>query len=284
MKCNLCPKKCNVDRTINKGCCGESSTIKIAKYCLFDLEEPCISGKNGSGAIFFSGCSLRCVFCQNYDISSLHYGKEITPKELADIFKQLESMGAENINLISPTHFANGIIEALKIYKPSIPIVYNTHGYESLETLKKLMPYIDVFLPDLKYVDSTLSKKYSGCYDYFTVASKAIKFMRESKQDVFENGIIKQGVIIRHLILPLCTFDSIDALRWIKENLSNTKVSLMAQYTPYGKAKDFPEINRKITKREYEKVVNAYLDLELDGYVQDRESSGTKFIPSFNHN
>ncbi len=283
MNCNLCPKKCNIDRKFSKGCCGESDKIKIAKYCLFELEEPCISGKNGSGAIFFSGCSLGCVFCQNYEISSMHYGKEISTKELVNIFKELESMGAENINLISPTHFSSKIIEALKIYKPSIPIVYNTHGYESLETLKKLMPYIDVFLPDLKYVDNTLSKKYSGCADYFAVASKAIKFMRENKQDVFEDGMIKQGVIIRHLILPLCTYDSIDVLRWIKENLPNTKVSLMAQYTPFGKISDYPEINRKITKREYEKVVNAYLELELDGYVQDRDSSGEKFIPTFKH-
>ena len=281
MNCNLCPRKCNVDRNTKTGFCHQSNKVKVAKYCLFPFEEPCISGKAGSGAVFFSGCSLRCVFCQNYEISSLCQGKEIEISQLAQIFKQLESQGAENINLVNPTHFAYQIIEALKIYKPKIPIVYNTHGYEQIETLKALMPYVDVFLPDLKYMDSKISAKYSACNDYFEKTSKAIKFMREQKPDIFENGMQKQGLLIRHLILPLCTFDSINILHYIKENFPNTKVSLMAQYTPYGRAKEYKEINRKITKREYQKVVDEYLSLSLDGFVQDLSSSSTAYIPKW---
>ncbi len=281
MNCNLCPRKCNIDRDFSKGCCGESNEIKIAKYSLFMFEEPCISGEKGSGAIFFSGCSLKCVFCQNYEISSLDFGKTITPNQLADIFKELENMGAENINLVNPTHFVKGIIEALKVYKPNIPIVYNTHGYENVETLKDLSKYVDIFLPDLKYIDPMLSSKYSNCSDYFEKTSKALLCMRKLKEDKFENGMMKQGLIVRHLILPLCTYDSTKILEWLKENLPQTKVSLMAQYTPYAKASEYPEINRKITKREYEKVVSKYLELNLDGYVQERESSGTVYIPKW---
>ncbi len=281
MNCNLCPRRCNIDRNLGKGYCGESNEIKIAKYSLFMFEEPCISGEKGSGAIFFSGCSLKCVFCQNYDISSLDFGKTITPNKLAEIFKELEEMGAENINLVNPTHFVKGIIEALKIYKPNIPVVYNTHGYENIETLNEISKYVDVFLPDLKYIDPMLSSKYSKCGDYFEKTSKVLLAMRKLKEDKFENGMMKQGLIIRHLILPLCTYDSIKILEWIKQNLLQTKVSLMAQYTPYAKASNYPEINRKITKREYDKVVSKYLELNLDGYVQERDSSSTIYIPKW---
>lgn len=282
MICSLCPRKCNIDRTKSSGYCGESEDIKIAKYSLFMYEEPCISGEKGSGAIFFSGCSLKCVFCQNYDISSLDLGRTITPNKLASIFKELEDMGAENINLVNPTHFVKGIIEALRIYKPNIPVVYNTHGYENEETINEISKYVDVFLPDLKYIDEKLSLKYSKCKDYFEKTSKAILLMRKLKEDKFdENGMMKQGLIVRHLILPLCTYDSIKILEWIKDNLPQTKVSLMAQYTPYAKASEYPEINRKITKREYNKVVSKYLELDIDGYVQDRESSSTVYIPKW---
>ncbi len=281
MICNLCPRQCNVDRSQFKGFCGESEKIKIAKYCLFNFEEPLISGKNGSGAIFFCGCSLKCVFCQNYDISSLDKGKEITVYELAQIFKYLETNGAENINLVNPTHYVKQIIEALKIYRPSIPIVYNTHGYEKIETLKMLAPYIDVYLPDFKYFDNFCSKKYSNCSDYVDVVKAALKFMREQGQDIVSDGVMKKGMIVRHLIMPLMTDQSIAILNWIKRNLNDTLVSLMAQYTPYGRADQFKEINRKITKREYQKVVDAYIDLNLNGFVQDRESANVVYIPKW---
>ena len=278
-KCELCPRKCQVDRTNSLGFCGADEKIKIAKYSLFEFEEPCISGKGGSGAIFFSHCSLKCVFCQNYEISALGKGKEISISELADIFKELETIGADNINLVNPTHYVEQIIEAIKIYRPNIPIIYNTHGYENLKTLQKIEPYIDVYLPDFKYESSTLSFRYSKAKDYSEKTKQALLFMRNSKRDVFVNGMIKHGVIVRHLILPLCTNDSISVLEWVKQNMPHTKVSLMAQYTPYAKACEYKEINRKITKREYDKVLNKFLELGLDGYVQDLSSASEKYIP-----
>lgn len=281
MNCNLCPRKCNVNRSKSIGYCGQTSKIKIAKYCLFNYEEPCISGKGGSGAVFFSGCSLKCVFCQNYEISSLGKGKNITVKELAHIFKELEQKGADNINLVNPSHYVNQIIQALKIYKPNIPIIYNSHGYENETTIKKIAPFVDVFLPDFKYFNNATALKYSGSNNYVETAQNAIKLMRSLKPDVYKNGMIKQGIIIRHMIMPLLTNESIEILNYIKNNYKNTKVSLMAQYTPYAKAKDFKEINRPITKREYEKVVNCYINLNLDGYVQDRQSATTLYIPKW---
>ena len=269
MKCNLCPRKCGVNRELQRGFCGSKNQIKIAKHCLFDFEEPLISGQSGSGAIFFCGCSLKCVFCQNYEISSQNKGKDISVEELATIFKQLEDMGAININLVNPTHYAWQIIEALKIYRPKIPIVYNTHGYESLETLKMIDKYIDIYLPDFKYFDNKAANRYSNCSNYVDVVTLALKFMRKQKTDVIENGVMKQGMIIRHLIMPLMTDQSISILQWIKQNLPSTKVSLMSQYVPYGKACDHKEINRCITKREYNKVLSAYFDLGLDGFIQD---------------
>ena len=281
MKCLLCPKKCNIDRTTSVGACGAKNEIKIAKYAKFDYEEPCISGTMGSGAIFFSSCSLKCVFCQNYQISTLNNGKEISVQNLAEIFKELEKMGVHNINLVNPTHYVDKIIEAFNIYKPNIPVVYNSHGYENIETLEKIAPYIDVFLPDFKYFNNQTSLKYSKCNNYVEVAKSALKAMRQLKTDVIEDGILKQGVLIRHMILPLYTSESVEILEWIKTNLPNTKVSLMAQYTPYANACLYPEINRRITKREYQKVVNKYLELELDGYVQDMESATEVYIPKW---
>ncbi len=283
MNCFLCPRRCGKNRDVEQGYCCASSKIKIAKYALFEFEEPCISGKKGSGAIFFSHCTLGCVFCQNYEISSLKKGKEITEEELANIFKELENKGAENINLVNPTHYVLNIIKALKIYKPKIPIVYNTHGYESLQTLKMLKDYVDIFLPDFKYYSNTTAKKYSNVSDYVEVTKKALLYMRELKSDIYDGDMMKQGLLIRHMIMPLLTNESIDILTWIKNNLKDTKVSLMAQYTPYARASEFKEINRKITKREYTKVVDKYLELGLDGYVQDRESAKTLYIPSWDY-
>ncbi len=284
MLCNLCAKRCNKERTLEvaNGNCHMPLKLKIAHYELFMYEEPCISLNKGSGAIFFSGCNLDCVFCQNYEISTKCKGKFITINQLVDIFKELESMGAENINLVSPSHYALQIVEALKIYKPSIPVIYNTNAYENVETLNYVAPYVDVFLPDFKYCDNALAEKFSGAKNYYLVALNAIKAMRNLKPDFYApNGKILQGVIIRHMILPLCTNDSIKVLNCIKNEIPNTKVSLLSQYTPYARASEFKQINRKITKREYQKVLDCYINLGLDGYVQDLTSSSENFIPKF---
>ena len=284
MICNICAKKCNAERTNTKACgkCGMSETLKIAHYQLFLNEEPCISLNKGSGAIFFSGCNLKCVFCQNYDISTLNKGKTITIQELANIFKELEDSGAENINLVSPTHFALQIVEALKIYKPKIPVIYNTNAYENIQTIEYVANYVDVFLPDFKYCDEGISKMFSDVADYYCVALKAIKKMRELKSDIYStNGKILQGVIIRHMVLPLCVGDSINVLQTIAKEIPKTKVSLLAQYTPYGKACEYKNINRKITKREYSLVLDEFKSLGLDGYTQELSSAKTEYIPNF---
>lgn len=283
MICNLCARKCNAERTDQKACgiCQMPSLLKIAHYQLFENEEPCISINKGSGAIFFSGCNLKCIFCQNYDISTLNKGKIITVNELVDIFKELEDLGAENINLVSPTHYALQIVEALKIYKPKVPIIYNTNAYENVETIEYVAKYVDVFLPDFKYCDNNLGKMFSGVEDYYTVALKAIKKMRELKPDIYANGKILQGVIIRHMVLPLCTSDSCKVLQTIATEIPNTKVSLLAQYTPFGKACQNKNINRKITKREYDIVLAEYQRLGLDGYIQELSSAKTDYIPKF---
>lgn len=286
MLCNLCAKKCNKKRddAFGEGNCHMPLKIKIAHYELFLYEEPCISLNKGSGAIFFSGCNLDCVFCQNYEISTECKGKFITTNELVEIIKELENKGAENINFVSPTHYALQIVEALKIYKPKVPVIYNTNAYENIETIKFVAPYVDVFLPDFKYYSNELSLRFSGADNYFDVALNAIKVMRELKKDVYDvNGKILQGVIIRHMVLPLCTDDSIKILQTIKEHFANTKVSLLAQYTPCGRASEYKEINRKITKREYNKVLNEFISLGLDGYVQDLSSSTKDFIPNFKY-
>lgn len=257
---------------------------KIALYQLFYYEEPCITAQNGSGAVFFSGCSLRCVFCQNHEISSLGNGRQISVEQLAEIFKQLEQMGAENINLVNPTHYVDAIEKALDIYKPNIPIVYNTHGYETVETIERVAKFVDVFLPDFKYINNEFAKKYSNAPNYVETCKTALLKMRQLKQcDEYKNGKLVSGVLVRHLVLPLMANDSIKILEWISQNLPNTKVSLMAQYTPCANASSYPEINRKITKREYDKVVSAFIDLGLDGYVQERESSSTEFIPKWDY-
>lgn len=284
MLCNLCAKKCNKERTevLAEGNCHMPLKIKIAHYELFQYEEPCISINKGSGAIFFSGCNLDCVFCQNYEISEKCKGKFITTDEFIEIIKELEAKGAENINLVSPTHYALAITQALKKYKPKVPVIYNTNAYENIETIKMVAPFVDVFLPDFKYYDDAIATRFSGAKNYYNIALNAIKCMRELKLDVFdETGKILQGVIVRHMVLPLCTNDSIKVLNRISKELPNTKVSLLAQYTPCGRASEFKEINRKITKREYEKVLTCYYNLNLTGYVQDLTSATKDFIPKF---
>lgn len=281
--CNICPNNCNVNRNSVLGRCGASDKIKIAKYYLHPYEEPVISGEKGSGTIFFTGCALRCVFCQNYELSRNTRGKIVTPNELANIFKELEEMGANNINLVTASHYAYEIIKAFEIYKPKIPVVYNTHGYESIKTLKDIDPYIDVYLPDLKFKSPTVSKRYTGKENYFEIASNAIKFMMDSKKTVLENGLIKSGVIVRHLILPLSSNDSVDIVNWFIENKKNGAMfSLMGQYTPLGDIKNFKELNRKITKTEYERVLKALYQLdENECFIQDLSSASENYVPSW---
>lgn len=285
--CMQCPRKCGVERTSDNGSgfCGMGADPVLARAALHFWEEPCISGKNGSGAVFFTGCSLKCVFCQNYEISTEHaVGKRFTPEGLAEIFKRLEAQGAHNINLVNPTHFVLPILRALELANLSIPVVYNSGGYERMETLKLLEGAIDIYLPDLKYADNTVALRYSGAKDYVTYAQAAVLEMaRQTGPAEFdENGMMRKGTIVRHLILPGNTRNSISVLEWLKQNLpQGVLVSVMAQYLPCGRAADFSEINRKITKREYEKIQNRLFELDLDGFIQERSSAKKDFIPSF---
>ena len=283
MRCFSCPNNCGVNRDEKIGVCGESNQLKIAKYYLHPYEEPVISFNKGSGTVFFTGCSLRCVFCQNYALSRNARGKIITPENLADVFKELEDMGADNINLVTPTHFVDEIIKAFEIYKPKIPVVYNTHGYESIENLKKIDKYVDIYLPDIKFFSPIVSKRYTGKSNYFEVASSAVKFMFDSKKTVIENGKMLSGVIVRHLILPLNKNDSIEIIKWFKQNsIKGEYLSLMAQYTPFGEIDAYPELKRKITKKEYDSVLNTLFDLDIKNvFIQQLDSASEKFIPSW---
>lgn len=281
--CNLCPNNCNADRDKFVGKCGEKNVMRIAKYYLHPYEEPFISGKNGSGGIFFSGCSLKCVFCQNYQLSRSERGKEITPSDLSEIFKEHENAGATNINLVSPSHFVPLIYEAIKIRRPNIPVVYNSHGYENKNTLDITDKFVDIYLPDLKFMSEQIANRYTLTKNYFEVASSAILFMMKSRKTTIENGILQSGVCVRHLILPLCSDDSVNIINWFAKNRQNDAYfSLMAQYTPFGDIDKFPELQRKITKREYDKVLTALFNSGItDCYVQERSSSGEQFIPKW---
>lgn len=289
MQCNLCPRACNRNRANGElGFCGMPEDIYIARAALHMWEEPCISGKEGSGAVFFTGCPLRCVFCQNRKIALGKIGKKISVERLSEIFIELQSQGANNINLVTPTHYNMQIKEALVRAKNrglTIPIVYNTSSYENVETLKNLEGLIDVYLPDLKYVSSELSQRYSNAPDYFVVASKAIDEMyRQVGECVFdEKGKIKKGVIVRHMILPGHTKDSKAVLDYlVKKYKNDIYVSIMNQYTPMEDLQGYEEINRKVTKREYEKVVNYSLEIGLEnGFIQEGGTAKESFIPDF---
>ena len=287
MKCNLCPRQCNVYRNKQKGYCKEGNTLRISKVMLHHYEEPIISGtetEKGSGAIFFTGCNLGCCFCQNKPISQGGKGKKISIKKLVRIIKKLEKHGALNINLVTPTHFTEQIIEALKIYTPKIPVVWNSNGYETKEQVEKLKQFVDIYLVDLKYMNNEISAKYSKAKNYVEYATEAIKQMRKNQpKDVIENGKMKKGLIIRHLILPTYTNDSIECLNFIAVNLGkNTIVSIMSQYEPMYNAKLFPEINRHITPLEYKRVVNHALKLEMENcFTQDLSSASTIYTPKF---
>ena len=282
--CTICPNGCNINKLTTKGLCGTDDKIFIAKYYLHPFEEPIISGKNGSGTVFFCGCSLKCVFCQNYELSRSLRGKEISVSHLADIFKKLEDDGAHNINLVNPTHYSNQIIKALDIYKPNIPIVYNTHGYEKVEILKIMNDYVDVYLPDIKYFSPAISLRYTGKKDYFEKANKAIRFMIESKPILMDNGLLKQGVIVRHLVLPQCVSDSKKILDWFSEFKEDAYFNLMSQYTPFGDIQSFPELQRKITHREYESILDYAISLDINKmFYQQFESSDEKYIPKWDY-
>lgn len=287
--CNLCPHNCNVNRLEGEiGRCKSNNKIKIALASLHYFEEPCISGKNGSGTVFFSNCNLNCMYCQNYEISQEQKGKEIEVEELADIFIKQQEKGANNINLVTPTSYVYHIIEALDIAKKNglnIPVIYNTNGYEKEETIELLNGYIDVYLPDLKYFSNDISKKYSRIDNYFEIATKAIKKMYEQVGTPLfnEDGIIQKGVIIRHLVLPNHILNSKHILKWIKENMPNdVYVSIMAQYFPTYKAKEDMLLNRKLTKKEYKEIEDYLYSLELEnGYIQELGEHEEEYVPKF---
>ena len=284
MECNLCPAGCGVDRSLGKlGRCGASG-LKIAKYYLHPFEEPPISFSKGSGCIFFCGCSLRCVFCQNYELSHNKRGKDITVAELADIFRELEERGADNINLVTPTHYVDKIAEAFAIYRPKIPVVYNTHSYEKLETLKIADSFTDIYLPDLKFIDPLLSRRYTGREDYAKFALPAIEFMAKKPLKLDENGKMLSGCIVRHLIMPLAVYDSVKIIEFVSKLGEDVYFSLMSQFTPMGEADNFPEFRRPITKREYAAALEAVRAYGLKNvFLQDRTSSDRAFVPDWDY-
>ena len=287
-KCTLCPRKCSADRSKTPGFCGATDKVKLARAALHFWEEPCISGENGSGTVFFSGCNLKCVYCQNHQISSDGFGKEVTVKRLAEIFCELQALGANNINLVSPTPYVPMICEALDFVKNqlTIPVVYNTGGYESIETLKMLEGYIDIYLTDMKYYSTALSAKYSAAEDYFDNAMAGLEEMirQKSTPKFLDNGILKSGVIVRHLVIPGCRKDSESVLKALASRFSPNAfiLSLMSQFTPNGKLEKFPELDRKITSFEYNSIVDLALKLGFDnGYMQQRSSAKSEYTPPF---
>jgi len=282
--CNACPRGCNALRNdVGKGICRMGMNPVLARAALHFDEEPVISGTRGSGAVFFSGCALRCRFCQNYPISHENMGREITVERLREIYFELIDQGAHNINLVNPTHFSEAILESLKGGLP-VPVVWNTGGYERVETIRRLEGSVQVYLPDLKYVSSELSRKYSAASDYFDFAAPALREMlrQTGPVELDDDGIIRRGVIVRHLILPGCTEDSMRVLDWIADNLPGAWVSLMAQYLPFGKVEGMDQLNRRLDPEEYERVVDHLMALGLeDGFVQELSSSDEKYIPAF---
>ncbi len=286
--CKMCPRECGIDRTRFSGVCGATDKIKVALVSIHDFEEPCISGKSGSGTVFFSNCNLRCVYCQNFKISRDGFGKEITSSRLADIFLEQQKRGVNNINLVTPTMYVDGIIEAIKIAKSNgltIPIVYNSSGYEKVETIRKLKGYIDIYLPDFKYATNRLALRYSGVNNYVESVIPAIKEMikQVGNPKFNDEGIMVSGVIIRHMILPNNVLNSKMVLKKISEEFKDdTLVSVMAQYFPTGDVEKYPEINRKVSKEELNEVQDYLEELGIEnGYIQELGEHEEEYVPNF---
>ena len=286
MTCSLCPRRCNARRgeQSGEGVCGVGALPRVARAALHHWEEPCISGTRGSGAVFFSGCALRCAFCQNEAISHGGAGETISARRLSEIFRELEAQGAHNINLVTASHVVPAVLEALRLYRPGIPIVYNSSGYESLDTLRMLDGHIDIYLPDYKYIDPAMAKLLSGAQDYPAVARAAITEMRrQTGPAVYDaDGIMLRGTQIRHLVLPGLSGDAMRILTDIADNLPDgTPVSLMGQYVPCGRAMRIAGMNRRVTRREYERAASHMRLLGLPGYIQELESASDAFVPAF---
>ncbi|MBQ4640609.1 MAG: radical SAM protein [Clostridia bacterium] len=282
-QCTLCPRKCRVDRTEKTGFCGMGNTPRLARAALHFWEEPCIAGTKGSGALFFSGCTLRCAYCQNHSLSHEGHGKEISVQRLAEIFQSLYEQGAHNLNFVTATPFVPQVLEALAIYRPPIPIVWNCGGYESLETLKMLENVVDIYLPDMKHVSPRLSALCAKAPDYFEVAAAALSEMcRQTGPAVYDNdGLMQKGTLIRHLILPGCTKDSMQVLDFIAEKLpQGTQVALMRQYTPQPFC-CIKGLDRTVTDAEYRRVLEHFEYLQLSGYTQEKTSSDAAYTPAF---
>ena len=298
MLCNLCPRMCNADRSASRGFCGMGEKITAARAALHFWEEPCISGepsdevrnRGGSGAVFFSGCVLRCAYCQNYPISSECVGREVSEQRLSEIFQELESKGAHNINLVNPTHFVPQIIRALDKAKRgglSIPVVYNSGGYERVETLRTLEGYVDIYLPDVKYYGEELGRKLSAAPRYFETAMAAVEEMvrQTGAPKLNESGLMERGTIVRHLVLPGCYRDSVEVIKRVGERFGGSVLfSLMSQYTPAGRVKSdsaLSGLNRRITTFEYRKALDAVMEAGLDGFMQERSSAKEEYTPEF---
>lgn len=288
-KCTLCPRNCMINRNENEiGFCNMDSGLVVARASLHFWEEPIISGENGSGTVFFSGCNLKCVFCQNFNISSENFGKKITIERLSEIFLELQEKGANNINLVTPTHFVPQIIEAIKIAKKrelSIPIVYNSSGYENIETIKLLDGYIDVYLPDFKYFDNKYALKYSKCNNYFKHASKCLEEMikQVGNPQFDKNGTLIKGVIVRHMMLPGLLEDSKKIIHYLVDKYNdNIFISIMNQYTPINDLHKYQEINKTVDNNDYQELIDYAIDLGIkNGFIQEGKTQKTSFIPEF---
>ena len=287
IKCALCPRQCCVDRRNVRGYCGETEQVRVARASLHMWEEPCISGSAGSGTVFFAGCPLRCVFCQNRTIAFGEKGKALTPEQLTALFLLLQHKGAHNINLVTPTHFAPQIADALKSAKMqglSIPVVYNTSGYETVHTLRLLEGVVDIYLPDLKYYSAAVSQKYSRAPDYFAYAARAIgEMVRQTGAPVFDGEQMRTGVIVRHMVLPGHVNDAKAVLKYLYDTYKeDVYISIMNQYTPPKDIEDYPEISRRVTRREYERVVDYAIELGIqNAFIQEGDTAKESFIPDF---
>lgn len=287
-ECRLCPRQCGVDRSKRTGYCGVSDRVKLARAALHFWEEPCISGERGSGTVFFSGCALKCVFCQNYQLSAGHFGKEVSIQRLAEIFLELQQQGAHNINLVTGGHYVPQIVQALELVRKDlkIPVVYNSSGYETVETLRQLKGYVDIYLPDLKYYSPERSARYSNARDYFAVASQAVQemFSQVGPVQFDEQGMLQKGVVVRHMVMPNGVEDTMDILTWIAEHLplDDILVSVMSQYTPFYKSADYSEINRRLTQEEYDRVLDWMECMGIEqGFVQELSSAKEEYTPDF---